>query len=338
MPEIRVALQGFGRIGRNLFRQLYKSEDLRIVAICDPAEPEALEYLLRFDTLLGRFPDEIRLAEDRLFVWGRPVRMLREEPSATAPWEELGVDIVIEATGRPRSRTELEKHLSAGARRVVLCSPPIEPPDLTVIRGINDDALEPAHRIVSNASCTAYAIAPVLQSLDVAFGIEQAFLSSVHAYTNQQRLADVPLKDKRRGRAAVENIIPQQSGAPALLAELLPTLRGRLDGAAMNVPVPDGSVVDLVCWHREPVTRDSLNEVLRSAAASRWSEILDWTDEPIVSSDILLSPFSGTVDGDATAVLGDRISKTLTWYDNGWAYASRAIELVRQLAALEEPE
>ena len=201
--------------------------------------------------------------------------------------------------------------------------------------GVNDDELRPAHRIVSNASCTAHGVAPVLKILHEAFGIERAFLTTVHAYTNQQRLADVPAADKRRGRAAAENIIPQATNAAEVISELMPELKGRLSAMAMNVPVPDGSVVDLVCWHEKPVTEVAVNEVVRTAAASHWSGILDYEDAPIVSSDILRSSFSATFDSLATMVLGDRLSKTLAWYDNGFGYAHRVIDLILRFAQMD---
>lgn len=334
MPSIRVGLMGFGRIGRNLFRILYRRDDVRVAAISDPADHEAQEYLLRFDTILGRFPDEVSVRDGHLYVVGRRIPMLREDESGTLPWDDLGVDVVVEATARRRTRAQLERHLERGARHVVLCAPPLEAPDLTVVMGINDDQLRPAHRILSNASCTAHCAAPVIKILHRAFGIRRAFLSTVHAYTNKQRLADVPDGDKRRGRAAAENIIPQETNAAEVVTELLPELAGRLSALAMNVPVPDGSVVDLVCWHEEPVTREAVNEVVRTAAASDWQGILAYEDEPIVSSDVLRSSYSGTFDSLATMVQRDRVSKTLTWYDNGWGYAHRLVDLIAKIAEL----
>lgn len=327
-----IGLMGLGRIGRNIFRILYKNDDLRLQAVSDVADPAALAYLLRFDTILGRFPDELSVRDGHLYVAGRQVRMLTEEKGAQAvpPWSDLGVDTVIEATAHGRTRAEVERHLEAGAKRVILCSPPAEPPDITVVMGVNEDRLKPEHRIVSNASCTAHAAAPVLEILNGAFGIQRAFLTTVHAFTNQQRLADVPADDPRRGRAAGENIIPQETNSAEVVMELLPALKGKITGLAMNVPVPNGSVVDLVCWHERPVTVEAVNEVVRTAAASaRWKKILAYEDDPIVSSDILLSEYSGTFDSLATMVLGDNVSKTLTWFDNGWGYAHRVVDLLR---------
>ncbi len=326
---------GFGRIGRNLFRILYRGERVRIAAISDKADPKALEYLLRFDTILGRFPDEVSIRDSHLYAYGRQIPLLADD-TGDLPWGDLGVDTVIEATGRSLSRADLERHLERGARRVILCAPPLDPPDITVVAGVNDDALKPHHRIISNGSCTAHCAGPVIKILRETFGIRRAFLSTVHAYTNQQRLADVPAADKRRGRAAAQNIIPQVTNAAEVLIDLMPELKGRLSAMAMNVPVPDGSVVDLVCWHDKPVTEMAINEVIRTAAASRFQGILDYEDNPIVSTDILRDPHSGTFDSLATLVQGETVSKTLTWFDNGWGYAHRAVDLIERFVELDK--
>lgn len=336
-----IGLMGLGRIGRNIFRILYKSEDLRLEAVSDVADPAALAYLLRFDTILGRFPDELSIRDGHLYVAGRQVKMITEEKGAqtTPPWGDLGVETVIEATSKFRTRAEVERHFAAGAKRVILCSPPAEPPDITVVMGVNEDQLRPEHRIVSNASCTAHAAAPVLEILNDAFGIRRAFLTTVHAFTNQQRLADVPDKDPRRGRAAAENIIPQETNSAEVLMDLIPGLKGKITGHAMNVPVPNGSVVDLVCWHERPVTVDAVNEVVRTAAASaHWRNILAYEDDPIVSSDILKTEHSGTFDSLATMALGQNVSKTLTWFDNGWGYAHRVVDLLRCFEQFDKKE
>jgi len=332
-----IGLMGFGRIGRNLFRILYQSEDIKLAAISDIADHKALEYLLRFDTILGPFPDEVSIRENNLYVVGRQIPMLSEKEPGDVPWGDLGVDIVVEATARNRSRQEFEKHLEQGARRVILCVPQKTPPDITVVMGVNDNQLKPEHRIVSNASCTAHCAAPVIKILHEAFGIKRAFLSTVHAYTNQQRLADVPSEDKRRGRAAAENIIPQETNAAQVVTELIPDLAGRLTGASMNVPVPNGSVVDLVCWHEKPVTQVAINEVVRTAAASaKWRGILNYEDDPIVSSDIIRSTYSSTFDSQATIVQKKNVSKTLAWYDNGWGYTHRVVDLIRKFVEIDK--
>lgn len=338
MAPMRIGLAGFGRIGRNLFRILYRSDDIRIAAISDIADHGALEYLLRFDTIFGPFPDELSIKEGHLYVYGRQIPMLSGEKPGDVPWGELGVDIVVEATARTRTRRELEGHLEAGAERVILCAPPKDPPDATIVIGVNDHQLDSRHRIVSNASCTAHCAAPIVQILHEAFGIERAFLSTVHAYTNQQRLADVPAKDPRRGRAAAENIIPQETNSARMVMDLIPELKGKISGEAMNVPVPNGSCIDLVCWHQKPVSVTAINEVVRTAASSRWPDIVHYEDDPIVSSDIIRSPYSSTFDSLATMVLGERVSKTVAWYDNGWGYAHRVVDLIRRFMALAEKE
>jgi glyceraldehyde 3-phosphate dehydrogenase len=332
-----IGLMGFGRIGRNLFRILYQSEDIKLAAISDIADHKALEYLLRFDTILGPFPDEVSVEEGNLYVIGRQIPMLSEKEPGDVPWGDLGVDIVIEATAQNRTREDFEKHLAQGAKRVILCVPQKTPPDITVVMGVNEDQLKPEHRIVSNGSCTAHCAAPVVKILHEAFGIQRAFLSTVHAYTNQQRLADVPSEDKRRGRAAAENIIPQETNATQVVTELIPDLAGRLSGASMNVPVPNGSVVDLVCWHEKPVTELAINEVIRTAAASdQWRGILSYEDDPIVSSDIIRSTYSSTFDSMATMVQKENVSKTLAWYDNGWGYAHRVVDLIRKFMEIDK--
>lgn len=335
MTPTRVALVGMGRIGRDLLRILYRDEDIRIVAIDEIAEHSAVEYLIRFDTILGPFPDELSIRDSELYVAGRRIPMLASSSPADSPWEDLGVDVVVEATGRPRARAELEQHLESGAGRVILCVPPLEPPDLTVVMGLNDGEISPRHRIVSNASCTAHCAAPLIRILADAFGIEHAFLSSVHAYSNQQRLADVPTEDPRRGRAAAENIIPQRTNAAEVVMELLPELAGRIEAQAISVPVPNGSVIDLVCWHEQPVSVTAVNEVVRTAIAADWQGILAYEDDPIVSSDIVGSACSGTFDSEATMVLRDRVSKTLAWYDNSWGYSNRVVDLIRRLSELD---
>ncbi|HEV8608531.1 MAG TPA: type I glyceraldehyde-3-phosphate dehydrogenase [Thermoanaerobaculia bacterium] len=332
-----VGIVGFGRIGRNLFRLLYQREDIRIAAISDWNDPEPLEYLLKFDTLLGRFPGEVSIREGHLYAAGRQIRMItgKDQPQPP-PWGELGVETVLEATSRGRTRAELEAHLAAGARRVIACAPPLEKPDATIVMGVNDAALERRHRIVSNASSTVHCIAPVVKILNDAFGIERALFTTVHSYTSQHRLADVPAEDMRRGRAAAENIIPQESRSPAMVMEILPELRGKITGTAVAVPVRNGSCVDLACWHSRPVTKTAVNEVLRTAASTdRWKGVLRYEADPIVSSDVARSWWSSTFDSLATMILGEKVSKTISWYDSGFGYAHRAVDLVDRFAVLD---
>lgn len=334
-----VGLMGFGRIGRNLFRLLYNREDIRIGAISDLADPVGLEYLLRFDTVLGRFPDEVSIKEGNLYVLGRQIPMITGKEQGQVPWGELGVETVLEATSKGRTRKELDAHLAAGAKRVIACAPPLEPPDITVVRGVNDDRLKPEHRIVSNASSTTHCLTPVAKILHEAFGIERALFTTVHSYTSRHRLADVPAEDPRVGRAAAENIIPQESRSPRMVMELLPELAGRVTGFAMAVPVRNGSAVDLVCWHKKKVTPSAVNEVMRTAAAgARWRDVLYFEDDPIVSSDIARSNYSCVFDSLSTMTMAGKVSKTLSWYDSGFGYAHRAVELILRFAELDRQE
>ena len=243
---------------------------------------------------------------------------------------------MLEATSRSRTRAELERHLHAGARRVIALAPPADPPDLLAVPGVTDERIDAAQRIVSNASSTVHAVAPVLKILHGAFGIRRALFTTVHSYTSQHRLADVPAEDKRRGRAAAENIIPQESRSPAMLERVLPELSGRITGYALNVPVQNGSVVDLVCWHEKKVAPEAINEVIASAAATeRWRRVLQFETEPIVSSDVAHSAWSSIFDSLATMTLAERVSKTLSWYDSGYGYAHRAVDLLDRYTALD---
>lgn len=333
---LNIGLMGFGRMGRSLFRILHDAPDIRIAAISDIADHDALVYLLRFDTLLGRFPHEVRLKEGTIYAGGRRTRMLSGADPGDVDWGELGVHTVIDASARFPRRAAIERHLERGARRVILCVPSVDPPDITVVMGLNDDSLAHEQRIVSNASCIAHAAAPLLHVLGEAFGIRRAFLTSVHAYTNEQRLADVPAEDPRRGRAAAENIIPQETNAGELLVDLIPSLAGRLTAHSINVPVANGSLVDLVCWHEQAVEPATINEVMRSAAGSaRWRGVLDFEDDPIVSSDIIRSTYSSTFDCQATMTLGENVSKTIAWFDNSWGYAHRVVDLLRRFHDLD---
>lgn len=332
----RVGLVGLGRIGKNIFRILYKREDIQVAAISEISDHKGLEYLLKFDTVLGRFPDEVSIKEGNLYVVGRQIPMISEKDVQQPPWGDLGVDTVIEATSKSRARADLEKHLAAGAKRVISLAPPLDAFDIMAVMGVNDDKLESRHRIVSNASSTVHAVTPVIKILNEAFGIRRAIFTTVHSYTSQHRLADVPAEDMRRGRAAAENIIPQESRSPWMVTELLPELAGRVTGYAMNVPVRNGSVVDLVCWYEKKVTQVAINEVVRTAAATdRWRNVVKYENEPIVSSDISSSAYSTTFDSLATMVQGDRVSKTLSWYDAGYGYAHRAVELISRFAELD---
>jgi glyceraldehyde 3-phosphate dehydrogenase len=332
---IRIGLMGFGRIGRNLFRILRDRVDVEVRAISDIAEPAALEYLLRYDTVHGRFPVEVAIRDGVLAWSGREARVLAGREPGDVPWGDLGVDVVVEATARYRSRAEIERHLAAGARRVILCVPPTDPPDITVVIGVNDDRLRREHRVVSNASCTAHCAAPLLKILHQSFGVRRALFTTVHAYTSSDRLADVPGEDLRRSRSAAENIIPTPTNAAAMIMELLPALAGRVEGMALTVPVPDGSLVDLACWMERPVTVEAVNAAVRSAAAGPLQGIVEYEEDPVVSSDVIGNPHSSVFDALSTMVLGGDLLKAVAWYDNGWGYARRVVDLIERFARLE---
>jgi len=329
---LRVGINGFGRIGRAVFRILETHSDIEVVAINDLFDPAALRYLLTYDTVMGRFKGEVSLEEGRMVTRHSDVTMLAEKNPSELPWKALAVDVVVEATGVFRAREQLELHLSAGAGRVVLTVPAKDEIDYTVVLGVNDDGLEPGHKIISNASCTTNSLAPMAKVLNDAFGIREGVINTVHAYTNDQRLADVPHSDWRRSRAAAENIIPTSTGAARAVGVVLPELKGRLDGIASRVPVPDGSVVDLVAELETEVTVEAIHEAVKTASRNHMKDILQFTDTPLVSTDIIGNPHSSIYDATFTEVIGGRNIKTLNWYDNEWGYSSRVCNLLERLA------
>ncbi|HET9300704.1 MAG TPA: type I glyceraldehyde-3-phosphate dehydrogenase [Candidatus Polarisedimenticolaceae bacterium] len=338
MPQAgspRVAINGFGRIGRTLFRILSQRDDVQVVALNDLTDNETLAYLLRFDTVHGRYPGEVFLQGDVMRAGTQQAQLLEERDPAKLPWKALDVDIVVEATGRFRKREECARHLEAGAKRVILTVPSKDEIDATVVVGVNDGELKPEHRIVSNASCTTNCLAPVAKVLHESFGIRKGTITTVHAYTNDQRLADVPHSDFRRSRAASENIIPTTTGAARAVGKVLPALKGRLDGIAMRVPVPDGSIVDLVAELERKTDPAAINAAMQKAAAGPLRGILEYSEAPIVSSDIIGSPHSAIFDAPSTKVLGGDLIKVIAWYDNEWGYSSRVLDLIQRLHALD---
>ena len=333
---MKVAINGFGRIGRSVFRILNSREGVDVVAINDIFDKGALTYLLKYDTVMGRFPEEVTLEGDILKTGSQSVKLVAERDPAALPWGELGVDIIIESTGIFRQREQLENHLTAGAKRVVLTVPSKDEIDYTVVLGVNDDGLLPEHKIVSNASCTTNCLAPMAKILNDSFGIEMGVINTIHAYTNDQRLADVPHSDWRRSRAAAENVIPTTTGAARAVGKVLPELDGKLDGIAMRVPVPDGSVVDLNVRLEKDVTIQDVNDVVRAAADSgSLGHILHYSTLPVVSTDIIGNPHSSIFDAPFTRVVEGNFVKTLNWYDNEWGYSNRVADLLSVLHDLD---
>jgi glyceraldehyde 3-phosphate dehydrogenase len=333
---MKVAINGFGRIGRTVFRILDKRSDVDVVAINDLFDNEALRYLLHYDTVMGPFDGALRLEGNDLVTPQGRTRMLCERDPQKLPWKDLGIDVVVESTGIFTAKEQLAQHLRAGAKRVVLTVPAKDAIDYTVVLGVNDDGLKPEHRIISNASCTTNCLAPLAKVLHDSFGIVEGVINTVHAYTNDQRLADVPHSDWRRSRAAAENIIPTSTGAAKAVGMVLPQLKGRLDGIAARVPVPDGSVVDLFVELEKSVTADNVHAEIRAAAESkRMKSILEFVTTPVVSSDIIGNAHSSIFDAGFTAVTGGRYLKCLSWYDNEWGYSNRVCDLLSLMAGWE---
>ncbi|MGE5819751.1 MAG: type I glyceraldehyde-3-phosphate dehydrogenase [Deltaproteobacteria bacterium] len=326
---MRVAINGFGRIGRSVFRILDKRADAEVVAINDVFDHDALRYLLNYDTVMGRFEGTSRLEGDDLVTAHGRTRMIRERDPLKLPWRDMNVDVVVESTGIFTTREQLSKHLEAGAKRVVLTVPAKDAIDYTVVLGVNDQGLKPEHRTISNASCTTNCLAPLAKVLSDSFGIVEGIINTVHAYTNDQRLADVPHSDWRRSRAAAENIIPTSTGAAKAVGQVLPQLKGKLDGIAARVPVPDGSVVDLFVELEKRVTVEDVHEAIKAAAESKQMKgILQFVAQPVVSSDVIGNSHSSIFDAGFTSVTSGKYLKCLSWYDNEWGYSNRVCDLL----------
>ena len=329
---MRVAINGFGRIGRSVFRILDEADDIQVIAINDLFDNEVLAYLLKYDTVMKGFGKDVKVEGDLLITKKERVKMLAIRDPKELPWKELDIDVVVEATGIFRSRESLNQHLEAGAKRVILTVPSKDEIDSTVVIGVNCDELKPEHRIISNASCTTNCLAPMAKVLNDNFGIVEGLMTTTHAYTNDQRLADVPHKDWRRGRAAAENIIPTTTGAAKAVGKVIPALNGKLDGMAQRVPVPDGSIVDLVVEVEKDVTVADIHAAVRAAANSeKMKNVLLYAEDILVSSDIVGNSYSSIYDPEFTRVVGNRIVRTLNWYDNEWGYSNRVVDLIRML-------
>ena len=329
---IRVGINGFGRIGRSVFRILCERAEVEVVCINDLYENEHLAYLLEFDSVMGPFGRQVSFDDETMTVDGRSIRMTAERDPAKIPWGELGVDVVVESTGAFRSREKLERHLAGGAKKVILTVPPKDEVDRMVVIGVNEGQLLASDRIVSNASCTTNCLAPIARILDEAFGIEEGFVSTVHAYTNDQRLADVAHEDLRRSRAAALNIIPTSTGAARAVGKVLPRLKGKLDGVALRVPVPDGSLIDFSCRLAERPDAAAINAAVARAAAGDLQRIVEYSERPLVSTDIIGNPHSSIFDALSTQAAGDGFARVVAWYDNEWGYSQRVVDLLFLLA------
>jgi glyceraldehyde 3-phosphate dehydrogenase len=325
---VRVGINGFGRIGRNFFRAAQaSSKDVEIVAFNDLGDVKTMAHLLKYDSVLGRYPGEVSVVGDGLSVDGRTIKVLAEKDPGALPWGDLGVDVVVESTGFFTKAAEARKHVDQGGAKKVIISAPADDEDLTVVMGVNDDQYDGSQVVISNASCTTNCVAPMVKVLLDSFGIEQGLMTTIHAYTADQQLQDMPHKDLRRSRAAALNIIPTSTGAAKATSLVIPSVKGKLDGIALRVPVPTGSVTDLVVTLTKSATADEVNAAYQAAAEGPLKGYLVYTEDPIVSSDIVQSPASCTLDSQLTMASGNQV-KVVGWYDNEWGYSNRLVDLV----------
>ena len=332
MSKTRVAINGFGRIGRTIFRILLLSDtDIEIVAINDLGDYETLAYLLKYDTVFGVLKEDVRIENKKLIVGnnGYNIKLISERDPSLIPWKELDIDIVIEATGAFANRESLEQHINAGAGKVILTVPPKDEIDATIVLGVNEEVLDGSMQLISNASCTTNCLAPIAKVLDENFGIVSGLMTTVHAYTNDQALSETTHKDFRRGRNATQNIIPTTTGAAKALGMVLPNLEGKLDGLAMRVPVPDGSVIDLIVELNKNVSISDVNTAMKEASEGEMKGLIEYSSVPLVSSDIIGNASSSIFDASSTQLLGKSFVKVVAWYDNEWGYSNRIVDLVK---------
>ncbi len=330
--SIKVGINGFGRIGRNVFRVIAEREGIDVLAINDLTDARTLSTLLKYDSVHGRFKGDIEAKDDVLIVKGKEIRLTKERDPASLPWKELGVEVVIESTGIFTTKADCEKHLEAGAKKVILSAPAKDQLDATIVMGINDNDLKPEHKIVSNASCTTNCLGPLVKVINDSFGIEKGLMTTIHAYTNDQKVADLMHSDLRRARAAAINIIPTTTGAAKAIGEVIPELKGKLDGMAMRVPVANGSVTDLVTTVKKNVSIEEINNVIKTASENELKGILEYCEDPIVSSDIIDNAHSCIFDSLSTYVIGDNLVKVIGWYDNEWGYSNRMVDLIELIS------
>jgi glyceraldehyde 3-phosphate dehydrogenase len=329
---IRIGINGFGRIGRNIMRASLGEKDLEFVAVNDITSAQTLAHLFKYDSILGNLTHQVEAREGAIAVDGKPFKVLAERDPAKLPWKDLGVDIVFESTGLFTKRDDAAKHVAAGAKKVIITAP-AKGPDVTLVMGVNAEKYDPkAHQIISNASCTTNCLAPVVKVVHESFGIRKGWMTTVHSYTNDQQLLDLPHKDLRRARAAALSMIPTTTGAASALGEVLPALKGKLDGFAMRVPTPNVSVVDLALILDKKTTADEMNAAFKAAADGALKGIIEYCTEPLVSIDFRGNPHSAIVDAPFTKVMDGDFVKVLAWYDNEWGYSSRCVDLVKFIA------
>lgn len=340
MAAVRVGINGFGRIGRITFRALAaRPDDFEVVAINDLGAPEALAWLLKYDSVQGRFNGTVEASGDSLIVNGKKIKICAEKDPRNLPWKAEAVDVALESTGFFTGREKdgkpgYDSHLTAGARKVILSAPAKDTPDLTVVLGVNDHLIKPEHKCVSNASCTTNCLAPMAKVLHENFGIEHGLMTTIHAYTNDQRVSDQLHADAHRSRAAALNIIPTSTGAAKAVGEVLPELKGKLTGVSLRVPVPAGSITDLVAVTKKKVTKEEINAAMKAAAAGPLKGVLQYNEDPIVSSDVIGNPHSSIFDAPWTLVIGDNLIKVFSWYDNETGYSTRTVDLIHKIAGI----
>ena len=332
--SIKVGINGFGRIGRLIFKIAQADPELEVVAINDLTDAKTLAHLLKYDSVHGRYPQPVKADGDYLHAGDLKVKVLAERDPGNLPWKDLGVDVAVESTGVFRQRAQIEKHLQAGAKKVLLTVPAKDEIDNTIVLGVNDDELRAEDKIISNASCTTNCLAPVAKVLNDNFGLKRGLMTTVHAYTNDQNVLDLPHKDLRRARAAAVSLIPTTTGAARAVGKVIPELNGKLDGMAMRVPTFDGSIVDLVCEVEKDVTIEEVNAAMKKAADGPMKGILEYCEDPIVSVDVIDNDHSSIFDSLSTNVMGGNMVKVLSWYDNEWGYSCRAVDVLKMAAKI----
>jgi glyceraldehyde 3-phosphate dehydrogenase len=331
--SIKVGINGFGRIGRNMLRAASGDPQIEFVAVNDITDAATLAHLLKYDSVLGPFKGEVKATADSIIVDGKPIKVLAVKDPAELPWKSLGVEVVVESTGKFTKRPDVLKHIEKGGARKVIVSAPATDPDVMLVLGVNEKTYDAAkHHMISNASCTTNCLAPVVKVLHDAFGVEKGFMTTIHAYTNDQKILDAPHKDLRRARAAAVSQIPTTTGAAKAVGIVIPELKGKIDGIAIRVPTPNVSLVDFVAVMKTPVTDRGVNDAFKAAAAGTLKGILQYTDEPLVSCDFLSNPHSAIVDGLSTKVMSETFLKVLAWYDNEWGYSCRLVDLIKFIA------